>query len=387
MDHVKILKRAWAILWQYRVLWIFGIILAITTTSGSTANGSGYTLDSRDFDREWQLTPPDQIQDELEDFFRGLEHLPVWERGDEIAGTLIAIGIGLACVILLLIVVGIIARNVSEAALIRLVDDYEQTGQKRTFREGLRMGWSKAAVRLFLINLSAAIPIILAVMVLGTISLVPLLLWFSGNPVSGVFGTISTIGLGFLSILFFIVIGVAIKVLLHFVRRTCALENLGVIDAYTEGFRILRENLVPVLLMWLIMLGVQIGTTLLMIPIVLLSLLVSGVVSGLLFFIVRGLAGLFLSGAAMWIVSGAVALPFFILLLSIPVTLAGGLYKVYESTVWTLSYRELTVLKSISDIGNEDEEETVQDEVEVLLEDTTSEVIEEEDAEESDDET
>ena len=79
MDHVKILKRAWVILWQYRVLWIFGIILALTTSSGPAANGSGYTLDSRDFNNreQWQITPPDEIRQELEDFFKGLEHLPV----------------------------------------------------------------------------------------------------------------------------------------------------------------------------------------------------------------------------------------------------------------------------------------------------------------------
>src|SRR5512136_2699069 len=34
----KILKRAWHILWNYRVLWIFGILLAIT--AGGSANGS-----------------------------------------------------------------------------------------------------------------------------------------------------------------------------------------------------------------------------------------------------------------------------------------------------------------------------------------------------------
>ena len=154
----------------------------------------------------------------------------------------------------------------------------------------------------------------------------------------------------------------------------------------TEGFRILRENLVQILLMWLIMLGVQIAKTLLMIPIVLLSVLVSGIFTGFLFLIIRGIAGLFLSGAAMWIVSGAVALPFFILLLSAPLVFVGGLVKVFESTVWTLSYRELTVLKTISDDNDETEEETIEDEVAVLLEDTSSEVVEEEDKEKPDDE-
>ena len=49
MDHTKILKRAWAILWQYRVLWIFGIILAITASSSSPANTSQLYFQSERF--------------------------------------------------------------------------------------------------------------------------------------------------------------------------------------------------------------------------------------------------------------------------------------------------------------------------------------------------
>ena len=38
----KILKRSWHILWNYRVLWIFGILLALTTGgSGSGSSNSG----------------------------------------------------------------------------------------------------------------------------------------------------------------------------------------------------------------------------------------------------------------------------------------------------------------------------------------------------------
>ena len=39
MDPVKILKRAWSILWSYRALWIFGLILALATAR-STGRGS-----------------------------------------------------------------------------------------------------------------------------------------------------------------------------------------------------------------------------------------------------------------------------------------------------------------------------------------------------------
>ena len=35
MDHAKVLKRAWEILWRYRVLWIFGVIVALTAAGAS----------------------------------------------------------------------------------------------------------------------------------------------------------------------------------------------------------------------------------------------------------------------------------------------------------------------------------------------------------------
>ena len=36
MSHVEVLKRAWKMLWSYRAVWVFGIILALTTVSWET---------------------------------------------------------------------------------------------------------------------------------------------------------------------------------------------------------------------------------------------------------------------------------------------------------------------------------------------------------------
>ena len=55
MDPVKILKRAWHILWSYRTLWIFGLILALTasgSSGGSGNNGVRYSGDSRNQQNE-----------------------------------------------------------------------------------------------------------------------------------------------------------------------------------------------------------------------------------------------------------------------------------------------------------------------------------------------
>ncbi len=41
MNHANVLKRAWETLWRYRVLWIFGVIVALTATSGTSGYWGG----------------------------------------------------------------------------------------------------------------------------------------------------------------------------------------------------------------------------------------------------------------------------------------------------------------------------------------------------------
>ncbi|NIO69211.1 MAG: hypothetical protein GTN71_09300, partial [Anaerolineae bacterium] len=104
MDPIKVLKRAWEITWRYRALWIFGIILALTTAGGGFRGGGGgdgiqYDFKGEDFlDLQMGEVPP-----------------------TEVISTLIAIGVGLACVIVILIIAATIARYVAETALIRMV--------------------------------------------------------------------------------------------------------------------------------------------------------------------------------------------------------------------------------------------------------------------------
>ncbi|MBC8264113.1 MAG: hypothetical protein H8E47_08340, partial [Anaerolineales bacterium] len=54
-----------------------------------------------------------------------------------------------------------------------------------------------------------------------------------------------------------------------------------------------------------------------------------------------GLTGLAFEGAAPWIVAGAMGLPVFILVLAAPLAFLGGLFEVFLSSTWTLTYREL----------------------------------------------
>ena len=63
IDIGKILKRAWHILWNYRILWLFGVLLALTSGGGGGGNGGGnggssnYNFNSNNPGIDWNSTP------------------------------------------------------------------------------------------------------------------------------------------------------------------------------------------------------------------------------------------------------------------------------------------------------------------------------------------
>ncbi len=319
MDHVQVLKRAWHMVWRYRALWAFGFILALTAGRSSN-NWVQYTFGNEDFSG------------------RGLR---LDRISPEVGRTLLAIGIGLACLVVLLIIVGAIARYVAETALIGMVDDHEETGQKRSVRQGFRLGWSRSAFRLFLIDLLIGLPVAVAFILLSLLASAPLLLWATKSTAAGALGTATTIGLGLLVVLLAIVVAVILSVLKPFLRRVCVLEGLGVTESIRQGYAVVRHNLRDIGLMWLITFGLRIGWVIAMIPVVLLLLVVSGALGGLLALLAGGLTGLALEGAAPWVVAAVVGIPVFILMMAVPLALLGGLFETYLSSTWTLTYREL----------------------------------------------
>lgn len=326
MDHIKILKRAWHTVWNYRALWVFGIIVGLATGGGSN-RWVQYSFRGEDF------SPGGRFH---------MEEIP-----PEIVGPLIAIGVGLACAVVVLIIAVAIARYVSETALIQMVDGYEETGEKRSVRQGFRTGWSRSALRLFLIDLLTGVPVALAFIVLFAVAAAPLLLWATESTAARAIGTVATIGLGLLVVLLAIVVGVILSVLTCFFRRVCALEQAGVIESIRQGYSMVRQHLKDVGLMWLIMFGVSIGWVIVMIPVTILLVVLGGVLGGLPGLLVGGLTSLAFEGAVPWILGLAVVTPIFILVVAAPLAFLGGLMEVFRSSMWTLTYRELRALENM----------------------------------------
>src|SRR5215216_514766 len=166
IDPVKILQRAWHILWNYRTLWIFGLILALVAGGTASSHGGNNGMQWR---KDGNHNPPPTPQS-MQEFFRDFDHqkdklfqegIPqAGITGEALTAFLWTVGVFVLFMLLVAIVMAI-AYYVSVTAVIRMVDEYENTGTKMTLRQGFRLGWSRTAWRLFLINLIVNLPAIL----------------------------------------------------------------------------------------------------------------------------------------------------------------------------------------------------------------------------------
>ena len=327
MDHMRILRRAFAITLDYRVLWVFGILVALTTAhanGGSNGGGGGGG--------------------------NGGGGLPGVSVPGQAWSLILSIGLALICLVLILALIGTVARYVSETALIRLVNQHEDTGVKETVGQGFRLGWSRGAWRIFLIDLLFGVAFFLVVALLLAVAFSPLLLWLFKNEGVGIFATLITVGLVFFTIILLIVAAAALSILKQFWWRAAVIEDRGVFDAIARGYWLVRKRLGDVILMALILFGLGLAYVIVLIPLVILLMLVGLVLGGLPGLLVAFLVGQFFSNAAPWVFGLIVGLPIFFLVLFVPLTFLGGLVSTYTSSVWTLTYREAAALAAVAGV-------------------------------------
>jgi len=352
MQHKEVLKRAWNNVVSYRALWIFGIILALTTGSGGGGgNGSTFYNLSEDEVRgrgtRLDLKPGDNFFEEFGKTFEyemgeANQELELFFR--DVLETDIEIDLATILITMLWIMVGLIIittmlRYTSETSLIRMVDGREESGEKMSIGAGFRLGWSRSAWRLFLIDLTFGVPLAAIFLSLFAVAFAMMLRWaFVGNN-DATFLTMIAVGLFFLTILMAILVGVVLGLLKPFFRRASALDDLGVFASIRQGYRVVRHNLKDAGLMWLIMIGIGLGWAILMVPLVLLLLVSGMVIGGVSGLMVGGLAGT-LGG----VIAGAII---FLIVLIAPLSFLEGLREVFFSSTWTITYRELRALGSL----------------------------------------
>jgi hypothetical protein len=337
VDHIQILKRAAQVVWKYRALWVIGLLLVLA--GGGVLNGfngapgspGSADSDSNGYRYHWDH----QGWDNLDEFWADAG--PVIVGMGAVLLTIIAVAVTIG-------VVRVVLRYVTRTSLIRMVAQYEVTGEKVSFGGGFKMGWSRASFRLFLISLIVKLPIALATLlvIIPTIALAVI------SFVDGA-GPQIALGIGLILLLIPIslfagLVGALVGPLIQIAYRIAALEDKGAWAAVKSAFGLIRRNLGATALQWLLLVGLGIAFRIALVPINLLLVLLGVLVGGVPGMLVGGLTSLI--GGWPWGVGTGVLVfvPLFIALVVLPNILLSTAATVYHSTVWTLAYRELCAI-------------------------------------------
>lgn len=369
MKYTGVVKRSGKMVWHYRALWLFGALLALTTVAvfpfrmgiqeGDVSHipvqitremtiyvpGDGIRIDlTSPRDVLIKTRPGTWIS--LGDLLRDIGPVQMPRDGWVILGVAGAVLLGT-------ILLSSVARYVSETALIRMVNETEETGKTLSVRQGLRRGFSRTAWRLFLIGLALQVPAGLALMLLFALALSPLLLFLTGSEAAGVLGGLLTAPLLGLFAITALLVWAGLSLLLPLARRACAVDELGVRASIRRGVRLARSSFGAVASIWLTSIVVRVAWTLavfviviLLSPVLLLALAAGGAAGGLLAVAVGGLLSLFWAGPSPWIAGAVIGLPILILAVIAPIAFVRGLVEVFLSGIWTLAYRELRPAES-----------------------------------------
>jgi hypothetical protein len=345
MDYGKIIKRAWHILWRYPALWLFGFFLALA--GGSSGGGGGGGGSSAQFNPSDTQNGFDFLGDTA--FGRQAEQLLQQANHffDTTApGTIIAYVIGIVAILFLIGIVFAVLYYVCYTAAVRMVDRYEESGEKVRVRQGFRWGWSRSAFRLWLIDLVVTIPVVLGILVMFGCAALPILLGIAAGENIAAAGVVAGIILFFLVLFITIIVGLIIRVWLQYAHLVTILQQKGVFASLREGWQILRSYWKDTLLVWLITVGLQIAISIVLIPVIVVILGFSVVISG-------GLGFLIYSASATLSIPMIVGIVFlFILLMAIPLSFVNGLSEIYFLNVWTLVYRETQVKQILKEVDS-----------------------------------
>jgi len=311
MDYGKVLGRAWEITWRWKVLWILGFLASLGSGGGGGGGSNAYTGNGQDFniDKWTQGIPPG-------------EFLPAVSG---IIGIIIAVVCVLFIIFIALWVVSVIARG-GLIAGVQQVEDEGSTTFRTAWVAGRKKFWT-----LFGLGILAAIPMIILIfagIILLGLGIAAAVGAMDISETAGIAGIvmISLLCGGFLCC-GMIILGIVLEQIRVYGERAAILEDLGWINAFKRGWQVLKENLGPTIIFWLIFLAIGI------------------VIFVISFAIIAALAAPFLLlllpsvDPGTWLIVPAC---FAGLVMVIVFTLIKSVVTTFSSATWTLAYREMT---------------------------------------------
>ena len=313
MDLGYVLRRAWEVTWRHKVLWLFGFLVSLGIVGRRVGIGSGGRW-------EWPVRElPPEVQRAITGLLSSSTFTVVIAALVLLA---LAVGIGLA-------LLGALGR----AALVDQVQAAEEQGVA-----SLGAGWQAGRRHLwmvFLIRLLLGLP----VGVVASTGVLPvagtgLMIARHTRPEAAIPGVLAMPVVLFTCLVPAICVAALLSVPFGVLRRlavrACVLEGCGVRQSIVRAWAMLREQVGPLALVWLILFGAGIGVTIVVaLPLALVALSVVAV-SVLAVFTspILSVALVLIVGLLTWLVGAA----------------CNSVVETFSSAVWTLAYRELTGL-------------------------------------------
>lgn len=319
MDYGKILKRAFEITRAHRALWLFGVLLALFGGSG----GGGFNFPSGGGSSGRGT--------------RGGDFPTLPTISSETWQLLTTLVIVLICFVLIWIILSIILRFVSRAALIGLVQELEASQTAPTVKRGFSIG-AEHFWRLLGIALTINIPLWIISLGLLLCAALPLLMSIvplirAGRTAPSeiiavvVAGAVSSLVLICCVALLLWALELIIRPFYEFIMRACVINKTGVTDSIRAGYRAVRANLSKVVVLYILAIGIGIGFSILMIPLALLLIAIPAGAGFLVYWLANSVTPAIIAGVVLGI-------PMLLVLIFV-----SGLYATFESTYWTLGYR------------------------------------------------
>ncbi len=309
MDWGGIIKRAWAVTWQYKALWVLGIFAGISgcQPGGGSSGGNSSSSDFSQFSNGRGAAEFERFLSTMQTF------LP-------------AIFVGIALLVALGLVWSIFAIA-ARGGLVVGANAFE-TGAKPRLGELWGIGFSKFWTLVGL-DILLKLPIVAVALGMAVAIFVPIFgaVAGGGDPgpqiIAPLCGSL-VIGLPLLLVMSF-VLGIMYLIALRYVM----LGQQGAVEAAGNGWRFLRNRFKDTFVMWLLSGALNLGGSMILaIPLIVIAV---GV----------GIPMVGLAVAREWgAFVGAIALLFALIsLLSIAYS---GVWGTFSSAVWTMFFRDVT---------------------------------------------
>lgn len=296
LDYKELVVKSFRLVWRHKWLWVFGLF------AGGGGGGGNFNFNPGS-QNSWKPNGADPRMDAF------VAHAGRWVSAH------IGLIILLAGLLFLFFFVLSVFSIISQGALISAADSLdkdEETSFGRSFSVGLANFWSVIGfgLLLFLIILAPifVIGIMLAVSVaaagpFAALLFIPLI--FLGIPAVLVLGMMSVLGL-----------------------RIIVIDGQGAASAVPQAWRLLWRRIGPVIITWLINMGLAIAFGLALVAVLLLLAVPVGIAAYLAF-----RHGFNLVKLAVFVFIGLVIFAVFLV--------AAAAFGAYQSTYWTLAYRQL----------------------------------------------